>query len=224
MTGSRGTAIAYTGKTGAGDGLVTRTGFSCWDNRIAPVCDVARQVRVVDAEAGQPVAQTDEWLPTELARGGVARLSELRVDTLVCGAISWPVLQMVSARGIKVVPFVAGDLADVVRAWLTGQLREPAFDMPGCGNRRRQRGLNPGKGAMAQRPDDRTGLGWGRGQGGGQGLGRQGRGRGRMGGPMAGGVPGTCVCPACGHRDAHERGVPCVQKACPACGAMMRRE
>jgi len=64
----------------------------------------------------------------------------------------------------------------------------------------------------------------GRGQGGGQGQGRGGGGRGRMGGPLAGGAGGTCLCPQCGHRQPHGRGVPCTQVKCPQCGTTMIRE
>jgi hypothetical protein len=45
-----------------------------------------------------------------------------------------------------------------------------------------------------------------------------------MGGPLAGGPVGTCLCPKCGHREPHERGVPCAQKRCPKCGTAMARE
>ncbi len=50
-----------------------------------------------------------------------------------------------------------------------------------------------------------------------------GRGRGRMGGPLAAGPSGKCVCPKCGHRVAHAPGQPCNQQACPKCGVMMTR-
>jgi len=61
----------------------------------------------------------------------------------------------------------------------------------------------------------------GRGPGTGRGQGR-GRGRGRMGGSGLG--PGDhCVCPNCGHREPHERGVPCYDLKCPQCGASMSR-
>ena len=64
---------------------------------------------------------------------------------------------------------------------------------------------------------DRTGSG---GQGRGQGKG-QGRGNGGGNGAGAG---GNCVCPSCGEKTAHSRGVPCVSLNCPKCGTKMTRE
>jgi hypothetical protein len=62
------------------------------------------------------------------------------------------------------------------------------------------------------------------GQGGGRGQGKGGPGRGRMGGPFAAGPSGFCVCPQCGQREPHERGMPCVRRKCPRCGIAMSRE
>ncbi len=55
----------------------------------------------------------------------------------------------------------------------------------------------------------------------GRGLGR-GPG-GRMGGPLAAGPGGVCVCPKCGQREQQIRGQPCMSKKCSKCGASMVR-
>lgn len=47
-------------------------------------------------------------------------------------------------------------------------------------------------------------------------------GRGRMGG-FGAGPTGECVCPKCGYRAPHKRGVPCYQMKCPKCGTTMTR-
>jgi electron transport complex protein RnfB len=57
---------------------------------------------------------------------------------------------------------------------------------------------------------------------GGQGGG-QGGGRGRKGGQGLG-LGGQCYCPNCGHRQAHQRGVPCYDLRCPKCEAPLMRE
>ena len=62
----------------------------------------------------------------------------------------------------------------------------------------------------------------------GQGSGRgssQGQGGGQGGGNKPGSGPGgSCVCPKCGHKEAHQAGVRCMDKTCPKCGTRMIRE
>ena len=60
------------------------------------------------------------------------RLAELGVSTLICGAISKSVNETVMSYGIRVIPFVAGELQDVVEVWLKGVLDQDCFAMPGC--------------------------------------------------------------------------------------------
>jgi uncharacterized protein len=55
----------------------------------------------------------------------------------------------------------------------------------------------------------------------GLGLGR-GFGGGRMEGTAAG-PEGDCVCPKCGYKEPHQRGVPCYQRKCPKCGSQITR-
>jgi predicted Fe-Mo cluster-binding NifX family protein len=231
-----------------------KTAFAHWDHRIAPVFDIARRIHVVEADSGRIVAEKGEVFADDLPVQKAHRLVELGVGTLVCGAISRPFQEMVAAYGIQVIPFVAGALGDVIQVWLSGNLESDTFVMPGCSGRGRgsRRGMrstgkeeyrlngkrrggmgpgggedqgreggSPGKEDMTMPRGDGTGP---RGPGGGQGRGRGGGSTGRMGGPPAGGPVGACLCPQCGHREPHERGVPCVQKKCPKCGSVMARE
>ena len=64
---------------------------------------------------------------------------------------------------------------------------------------------------------DGTGPG-GKGPGTGRGMGGGALGRG-----MGAGTGGQCVCPACGEKAPHQRGVPCNTLNCPKCGSPMTR-
>jgi len=201
-----------------------KAAFVIWAGRIAPVFDVAREIRIVDADSGSIAGETDECLPAD-APAKAVRLAELGVGDLVCGAISHPDQLLVEAYGIRVIPFVAGDLVRVVRAWMAGDLGRGSFAMPGCCRRRRGFG-----GRFRSSQEDRAMRGRFRGGGnpgggpGGGGWGGGGHGGGGGGGGSGAGPGGHCVCPRCGHREPHQRGMSCVGRRCPSCGTGLVRE
>ena len=116
-----------------------RAAFTVWNNRIAPVFDVARYIHLVEAEAGRILGETQESLPDEMTTQKALRLAKLGVGTLVCGAISRPTQAMVAAYGIQVIPFVSGSLREVIQVWLGSGFEGDAFAMPGCCGRGRRR-------------------------------------------------------------------------------------
>lgn len=80
-------------------------------------------------------------------------------------------------------------------------------------------------GYLTPQPARRFRYGFGRG---GQGRGRDGQGKrqgpGRIGGSLAAGPGGYCVCPSCGQKVEHVAGKPCNRQKCPKCGTQMTRE
>jgi predicted Fe-Mo cluster-binding NifX family protein len=116
-----------------------RVAFAAWNDRIAPLFDVARRLHVVDTRGGRIVRQSEEPLvePTPAARA--ACLARLGIDALVCGAISRPQEALIQAYGVRVVAFVSGGLREVVEAWRARTLGRESFAMPGCGGGRGRR-------------------------------------------------------------------------------------
>ncbi len=118
-----------------------KVGMTVWDGRISPVFDAARQMLVFDVQKGHVVGSREEPLPDDQPIRKIESLRSGGIEVLVCGAISVPVADMVRAARIQLIPYVAGSIGDVLRAFLTGHLPNPSLQMPGCcGGQRRFRG------------------------------------------------------------------------------------
>ncbi len=110
-----------------------------WNNRVSPVFDTAAQVLVVEITGGKvngrqtldvaqvPGFQRGEWL----ARAGVT--------TVICGAVSSPQEAVLRAAGMDVIPWIRGDIEDVVCAYCSGDLDRKDFRLPGYRRLRRRR-------------------------------------------------------------------------------------
>lgn len=116
-----------------------KVALTVWENRISPVFDSARMVLVAQIEKGAVVGRHYEPLDYELPLSRVSKLSKLGVRVLICGAISQIFANTIEAHGIRIFPFVAGDVNQVLDAYLKGSLLIPSFQMPGCGMKRRKR-------------------------------------------------------------------------------------
>lgn len=196
----------------------SKTAFAAWNQRLAPVFDTAPELVVVEAQEGRAAAARRVPLKEELPVQRALQLVSLGIGTLVCGAISRPLHDVLAAYGLRVVAFVAGDLDQVIAAWREGHLHVAALAMPGC-RRRQGRGRSLDRGLMSgSARSGRNRSGTGHGHGGGRRAGR-----GQAGSHADPEAFGACLCPRCGHRQPHTPGFPCVESACPLCGAMMIR-
>ena len=112
-----------------------------WQGRISPVFDSSRRILLLDVEAGRVLARSEAQIGGELPQERARRLSELGAEVLVCGAISRPLAELVAQAGICLIPFIAGEVEEVLRAYLEERLQSAEFLMPGCcGQRQRARG------------------------------------------------------------------------------------
>jgi predicted Fe-Mo cluster-binding NifX family protein len=191
--------------------------------RVAPVLNWCSRTMIfpVDPEGG---SAQELWTP-ELGPG--ERLQLLRehgVQTLICGALSLDLQNCAVGLGLKIIPGVAGDIKEVIKAYRQNYLDQPEFWLPGCrGPRRYRQGLRDERCTVISKSQGGEPImpRGGRGSGGGSG----GRCRGAGAGPGdRTGVSDSCICPACGAKSPHERGIPCMQVNCPQCGKPMVRE
>jgi len=105
--------------------------------RISPVFDSSRQILVFEVDEERRIAEPhqEDWSTLDPLRRA-ARLHELEIDVLLCGGISAWLAEQILAQGIELVPWVAGEIEQVLEAHLNGRLPDPQMSMPGCCRRR----------------------------------------------------------------------------------------
>ncbi len=171
-----------------------RIALTAWGDIISPVFDSAQILLIVDIENGEIVNRSNETLMPEISSRLADMLNDLFVDVLICGAISQIPAGIIETSGIRLIPFISGNVEEVLATYAIGAQIVPKFSMPGCGRRHgHQRGrsdfFNQKKEVRVMPGGDRkgpqgNGPGTGRGRGGcntdkgGQGFG-QGRGQGQ---------------------------------------------
>ena len=113
-----------------------RVAIPVWQSRVSPVFDTAGQLLILDIENGREIHRTECSISGLSFPERVNRLVELDVDVLLCGAISRPLAATVAASGIRVIPWVRGEVNGVLQWYITGKPIDSRFLMPGCSSGR----------------------------------------------------------------------------------------
>jgi predicted Fe-Mo cluster-binding NifX family protein len=120
--------------------------ITVWNQRVAPVFDSAGTALILELRGAQVIQRHEMDLDQADPDAKLRLLRQEGVRELICGAITRQVETRAQEQGIRVLPFVAGDLETVIQAWMGRRLDNDAFSMPGCGcgGRRRRHGRGPG--------------------------------------------------------------------------------
>ena len=106
-----------------------------WRDAVSTVFDFSAQLLLVELNGNQEVGRTEVALGPEHPEKRVQELGRLRVDVLICGAVSRPLAELMKGYGIGIIPFTRGNVDDVISAYLAHQLSQPRFRLPGCRQR-----------------------------------------------------------------------------------------
>jgi len=116
------------------------------DTHVAAVADFTSELLLFDYQTGRQLDQRLVEFPSRLIPAKVATLVDLKVDLLICGALSREFAAMVVHSGIELLPFISGSIEEVLVAYNRGELSDQRFLMPGyqkgmrwCSKGRRRR-------------------------------------------------------------------------------------
>ena len=109
-----------------------KVALTVWENRISPLFDCARMLLIVDIVDRTETSRHLESFHYESPFSRTAKLSDLGIEILICGAVSNLFANIIETHGIRIIPFVAGAVDEVLDTYLTSGLCDSKFRMPGC--------------------------------------------------------------------------------------------
>ena len=121
-----------------------------WQNNVSSVFDFANKLLLVELENGLEIGRNEVVFAEQSSPERAAKLRQLGVNVLICGAISRPLAYMLSSSGIDLLPFVTGSIEQILTAYKTGNLSLPQYALPGCWTGTR-RGFGRRKGRCGRR-------------------------------------------------------------------------
>jgi predicted Fe-Mo cluster-binding NifX family protein len=116
--------------------VMSTIALTVWNSIISPVYDAATTFLLVGQNGEREMLLTEGRTSVEIA----GLLATKNVYTVICGAISALPARILSANNIAVVPWIRGNVEEVIDAYRRGNLNAPFFHMPGCEYRKRGTG------------------------------------------------------------------------------------
>ena len=109
-----------------------KVAITVWDEKISPVFDSAHKLLIVDIKNEKIKNISYKSFDPELEARLAEELSLIGIEVLICGAISQAYSTLIEAKTIQLIPFINGNVNEVLDSYAKGNPLVPAFSMPGC--------------------------------------------------------------------------------------------
>jgi predicted Fe-Mo cluster-binding NifX family protein len=111
-----------------------------WEDKVSPVFDTALRLLVVEIKDKKEASRFMYYIGDEDLTRRCQHIRTLNVDILICGAVSYAFLQMLQSSGLEVIKHISGQVEEVLKAYLKGNIYNTRFLMPGCKRYRSRHG------------------------------------------------------------------------------------
>lgn len=134
--------------------------ITVWNQRIAPVFESSGKAVILEFRDNVLLSRSHADIHRNDPSAKARFLRGQGIHELICGAISRDVEDLVREQGIRIHPFIAGNLEEIIQARMDGRLDDGSFRMPGCGdgvwgNGQKEKQGSPEKGTVTKSDKER---------------------------------------------------------------------
>lgn len=106
-----------------------------FESRISPVLDACSRVLVVDIADGREVCRVELTLAKASLTERIEIFSRWGIKKIICAGVSDLMCRYLAARNIVLISGIAGNLEEILNAYICNKLDDPCFIMPGKGRK-----------------------------------------------------------------------------------------
>ena len=108
-----------------------RIAIPIFHNRVSPVLDTCTRLLIIDFEGKDGVERREISFDIYSQSERFEIVKKLNPDAIICCGISEVFDRMLQSAGIRLISGIAGDVEQVVEAFLCNRIDDPCFRMPG---------------------------------------------------------------------------------------------
>ena len=105
-----------------------------YEERVAPRFDCATSFRIITCEKGKITKSENVIFASSKPLERMNMILNLGIKTLICGAVNEFALRMFKEKGINVIPWIIGNVQEVIDSFLKGDLK-PGYTFSPDGKR-----------------------------------------------------------------------------------------
>ena len=111
--------------------MMKKIAIPIFQKRVSPVLDSCRHLLVIDTKQGVEMDRETVYLDEMPLAERCDLFVKLGIEIVICGGVSETFANMLTGVNIRLFNGIAGDMDDVITAFLGERLDKPQFYMPG---------------------------------------------------------------------------------------------
>lgn len=111
--------------------MITKIAIPTFQNRVSPVLDSCNHILLVDIVDNAEQDRETVFMGACTLADRCSTLVKMGISIVICGGVSETLANMIKGSDILLINGIAGDIDDVITAYLENRLQLPVFYMPG---------------------------------------------------------------------------------------------